>query len=223
MQFRQFFIVFCVLPFLFITCKKDDETTTTPPIEEPPVEDNTFIIQTIINENDTLNFLFDECNFNGDTQRSITSFGTTQINEITHSIRGLATAIKPSEATQLKIKLEWKQPEMEGQIDSTRMIDIMNAEINNSQSEYFNINLALKIDNVDYGNQRRDYDFTTQSPDFTYEITEYDWRYNIECTGRRALQIKGNFEGTFHNYFGQPMADSIYVEVPNLEMLLRIW
>lgn len=222
MQFKQLFLTFCLLSLLFAACRNDDEITE-PIIEEPPIEDNTLIVQTIVNGSDTLNFPFDECNFNVETQGSISSYGTTQINEITHSIRGLATDIKPNEATRLKIQLEWKQPLTEGSIDSTRMIDIMNTDVNDSQSEYFNMYVDLRIDSIDYSNQRRDFHFNTQSPDFSYEITEYDWEYNIECTGYRALHFKGNFEGTFRNYFGQPMADSIYIEVPDLEMLLRIW
>ncbi len=222
MQFKQFFLVLCVLTLIFSACQKDDEIIVTPPDEEPPVEDNTFIIKTIVDDSDTLNFPFEECSFSSYTQSSSYGSGTALLNGVDYNIKNLTTRLRASNNV-LYFRLEFKQPETEGEINLTRVSEIINSEINNGQSEYFNLSLALEINDVYYRNQRSDYSFDSHSSDYSYEITEYEFGYDAECLATSAIKLKGNFKGTFSDYEFGVAVDSIYVEVPDFEVLVLIY
>jgi len=228
MQFKQFLFAFFACSLFFTACKKDDEITT-PPIEEAPVEDNTFLIQATLDNGDVIDFSLDECVFNDTLQRSVGSYGTMGLFGNTWNTKGLGTIIfnvDENLVTQqtLKMKLEFKQPETEGEIDATAMQNIMNTEVNTDRSAYLGFEINLETENKNFRNYASEIVDSTQyfiyNHDFNYQITDYEVGYQDNCLEEQAIKLKGHFEGTFYEYEMGDITDSIYVKVPDFEMLL---
>ena len=122
--------------------------------------------------------------------------------------------------SNLEITLELIQPQTEGEIDFNRISELVESEMNNSQSEYLNFKIVFEIDDIRYKNQSSDFRFNHPA-DYSYEITEYEFNYNEECLAVGAIKLKGNFKGTFSD-FGEPIK-SMYIEVPDFEVMLLLY
>jgi len=102
-----------------------------------------------------------------------------------------------------------------------RIAELVESEIHNSESEYLNFKIVFGIGDTYYGNQPADFRFNHPA-DYSFEITEYEFNYKEECLAVGAIKLKGNFKGTFSDYkFDEPI-ESIYVEVPDFEVMLLL-
>jgi len=207
-----------------MACQKKNEIVT-PPNEEPPAEDYSFTIQAVVNSDDTLSFPFSECDYSSGIQFAQYNNKSILLDGTTYNTRLFRVVMQPHLYTQMHIGLEFRQSETEGELDLARMSEIVESDINNNESEYLNLSIDFKLDTFyHYRNQPSDFSFT-QSPDFSYEITEYEFGYENECLPRSAIKLKGNFEGTFYHYNREngEVINSIYMEVPDFQVVLLMY
>jgi len=139
-------------------------------------------------------------------------------------MRGLKTVMNSgglSDATTLSVELEMRQSVSEGEIDAESMVSILESELNNLESEYLNLRLGLDINGLHYTNQPNFFQF----PNYYYSDIVYNMDYTMldsECLDHPAIKLEGEFEGFLRNYNQWGVADSVYVQIPDFEMLLLI-
>jgi len=219
MQFKHFFLALCALTLIFSACKKDDEVIITPPVERDP-----FLIHAIVDNSNTLIFPFEACSlFNGGTENSFSTKGTSRQDGVDYYTRRFRTTINEDNGgnSNLEITLELIQAQTEGAMTFGRIEELVESEIHNTESEYLNFKIVFEIDDIRYKNQSSDFRFN-HPDDYSFEITEYEFNYTEECLAIGAIKLKGNFKGTFSDYkFGEPV-ESIYIEVPDFEVMLLL-
>ncbi len=213
---------------LINSCGKDDEDNPSIDPQEDPV--TTSVISSMVNDNEILDFTFDECGFeNTQAQRMTNSFGT--FND--HNTKSLTTRIYNRNETgevssELMLSAKFVSPMDEGPIDEIAIQQILDTEINSTYSEFFGLELGLRFNDAFYTNITTDYSadlstrFYTYNPGFTYEITAYEVAIDSDCNEEKMLKVNGNFEGKLYHYAQGELNDSITIEINELELLLII-
>lgn len=231
MQSKTLLLALFVSLLFLNACKSDDDVIIDDPIV-PPIEENfSFEIQATA-DGESFIFTFDDCGFDDpNLQRQTNSIGTIGSDENLRNRRGLNTRIynRDTDNTVLQeigLGLDFSNDATDGLIDKTVIEGILASEIGSYRSEDFGVDFNIEIDGKTYSNTLGEYDsdldkrYYTYFPDFFYDITDYDTSYKVDCMEKEALKIKGGFEGTFYTYEFGDIVDSIYLEVPEFEVLL---
>ena len=215
---------------LFSACNKDDD----PIIDEnPPVESTNIEITTSIDGVNNITFDFDECNYDDtDAQRSTNGIGTSTANGVVRNNKTLLTRIynrdDNNEITEeLSLGVKFSRNADEGEIDEAYMKAILDSELGTYSSENFAFDFNIKRNDLHYSNNINDIDSLgirnfTYRPDFQYNITEYEVGYQSDCIDDSTVKLKGGFEGTFYAYHLGELTDSLYLDVPEFEVVLLV-
>jgi len=220
MQFKSLLPVFFIVAFLFTACS--DENDNVQPSAPHDVND----VQTFVG-NDMINFNYDECNFFTESQASYVTDGWSDIGGDWNT-KILSTVLSDDESSvfvspTLSFSLHFQRLKVEGEINPAAINHIMDTEVNTLRSPYFGFDIGVAYEGKFYSNMvdtSNEYDRYACTPDFKYEITEYDTEATNECLSMDAVSLRGNFEGTLYSYSSNEVIDSIYVRVPDFDLMV---
>lgn len=227
-------IVLALFVSLFNACSKEenivDPINNTPLMEEEEVLGIQSMIQVAIDGEEPINFNFDECAFNdAQKQRTTNSYGTSGNSK---NIKGLATRIyNRNEAgeieTELLLKASFVNEISEGEIDIETIESILNSHPIAESSPFFGLEIGIRKEGEFFTNIKSRFDDTGNimfqyTPDFEFEVKEYEIAYESECLDKELIRLEIDFNGLLYDYESGELVDSLNVEILDLELLLIV-
>ncbi len=210
------------LAFVSISCNDDVDIDNT--MDQEPLT-NTLTVS--IDQNEALNFEFDECNFDlfGD-QRPLGSSGSIGINAEQWNTKTLHTQLNASN-NSIGIKtifLEQQTASSDQEIAFEEIKSILQSDLNDKTNPRFAFEVALFYEEKNYVSTQRNPMFIGSNNAFNYYDFNFDISansgYDSECNDEELIQLSGSFGGWLINISNGEASDSIFINESTFDILL---